>query len=201
MTAGSGAPLTPTPLGEHLSRARGQHAADLGAIVGCLAEAGVTIARELGRAALVGRLGTTGTTNVQGETVKKLDLWANDVVVQALGATGRVATLVSEEMEDPLRRPVRGSAPWTVCFDPVDGSSNLDVNGVVGTIFSVRPGDAPSQPGTAQVAAGYIMYGPSTVLVLATDDGVDAFTLDVTIGRFLHSLAKIRIPPSGHIYS
>jgi len=192
------APAAPPTLAEHLARVAGGDR-DLGEIVGRLAAAGVTIARELARAALVGRLGTTGETNVQGEAVKKLDLWSNEVVVRSLTESGRVATLVSEEMEAPVQ--VRGAAPWAVCFDPVDGSSNLDVNGVVGTIFSVRRGDSPVQPGTAQVAAGYVMYGPSTVLVLATAAGVDAFTLDPDRGTFLLTRAGIRIPARGHVYS
>jgi fructose-1,6-bisphosphatase I len=177
------------------------------------------IARELARAALVGQLGTTGETNVQGEAVKKLDVWANNVMVKALAETGRVCTLVSEEMAEPLHLPehcARGR--YVVCFDPVDGSSNLDVNGIVGTIFSIRrrgagpdhaTGDEEAaharvdacQPGTAQVAAGYIMYGPATLLVLTMGDGVDGFTLGPTIGEFIRSHHRIRIPARGRIYS
>ncbi len=199
MTAPAPAPMTGVSLSERLAGLPDAHAADLGVIVDRLAGAGATIARELGRAALVGRLGTTGETNVQGETVKKLDVWGNEVVVEALASSGRVTTLVSEEMEAPVR--VRGAAPWVVCFDPVDGSSNLDVNGVVGTIFSIRPGEAPMQPGTEQVAAGYVMYGPATLLVLATAHGVDAFTLDPATGAYLLTHAGITIPSRGRIYS
>ena len=175
---------------------------DLTSVLIRLAETGKVIAGELARAALVGQLGTTGGTNVQGETVKKLDLWANDVVVKALAETGSVAMLVSEEMEAPLRlRAPAGRGTYVVCFDPVDGSSNLDVNGVVGTIFSVRRGSEPMQAGTAQVAAGYVMYGPATLLVLTTGDGVDGFTLDASSGEFMRSHHRIRIPARGRTYS
>jgi fructose-1,6-bisphosphatase I len=185
-------------------------AAGVGAVAGVLeplAVAGKLIARELSQAALLGHLGETGAVNVQGELVKKLDVWANDVVVGALRASGLVSIVVSEEMDEPL---YLGEAPYVVCIDPVDGSSNLDINGVVGTIFSVRPrrgagresvaADAV-QPGSAQVAAGYIMYGASTVLVYTAGQGVHGFTLEPTIGEFIHSHPDLRIPPRGRIYS
>lgn len=204
----------PVSLAAHLRAAGLPAAADLTVLVGALAGAGTTIARELARAALVGRLGTTGATNVQGEKVKKLDVWANDVVVRALEATGLVDTLVSEELAEPLRLAAAGArARYVVCLDPVDGSSNLDVNGIVGTIFSIRqgggtpplptgqPADPAVQAGTAQVAAGYVMYGPSTLLVLTTGDGVDGFTLDATAGEFVRSHHRIRIPARGRTYS
>ena len=180
---------------------------DLAIVLNQLAVAGKLIARELSQAALVGRLGDAGRTNVQGEVVKKLDLWANDVVVRALEASGLVGVVVSEELDDPL---YLGEGPYVVCIDPVDGSSNLDINGIVGTIFSVRrrrgagpgtlAGDA-AQPGSAQVAAGYIMYGPSTALVYTVGQGVHGFTLEPTIGEFIHSHEDLRIPSRGRIYS
>lgn len=174
--------------------------ADLGAVLLRLALAGARIARELSLAALAGELGSTGGTNVQGEQVKKLDVWANETVARALEETGRVSALVSEEMAEPLRFATpRGR--YVVCCDPIDGSSNLDVNGVVGTIFSVRPGTEPVQPGTAQVAAGYLMYGPATVLVLTTGAGVDGFTLAPTSREFIRSHAGIRMPARGRTYS
>src|SRR5438093_511503 len=113
--------------------------------------------------------------------------------------TGLVGALVAEELDEPLRPATRGGrARYVVCIDPVDGSSNLDVNGIVGTIFSIRrsagAGDDTRQPGTAQVAAGYIMYGPATLMVLTTGDGVDGFTLDPTSGEFVRSHHRIRIP-------
>src|SRR3990172_3305243 len=145
------------------------------------------IARELNRAGLVNRLGSTGLVNVQGEQVKKLDQWSNDVFVEMLRESGAACTLVSEEMEEPLHFAEsceRGR--YVVCFDPIDGSSNIDVNGIVGTIFSVRgrrsreSGHIPLdvlRKGTEQIAAGYVMYGPSTVLVYTTGRTVDAFIL------------------------
>jgi len=179
---------------------------DLAVVLNQLAVAGKLIARELSQAALVGRLGDAGRINVQGEVVKKLDLWANEVVVRALEASGLVGVVVSEELDDPLHL---GDGPYVVCIDPVDGSSNLDINGIVGTIFSVRrrgggqegmAADA-AQPGSAQVAAGYIMYGPSTVLVYTVGQGVHGFTLEPTIGEFIQSHEDIRIPGRGRIYS
>ena len=184
---------------------------DLARVLSQLAVTGKVIAHELAHAALSGRLGTTGDTNVQGEVVKKLDRWANDVVVQALEASNVVCGMVSEEMDEPLHLSDRcAQAKYVVCFDPVDGSSNLDVNGIVGTIFSIRPTHGRGadhlktdamQPGSAQVAAGYIMYGPSTLLVFTEGRGVDAFTLDPTIGEFIRSHEKIQIPSRGRIYS
>jgi fructose-1,6-bisphosphatase I len=198
-------------LDAHLEAGRGPDAVAVGALVRAVAAAGVTIADELARAALVGQLGTTGGTNVQGETVKKLDVWADEVVVAALDATGRACTLVSEEMEEIRHTPERcAGAGYVVCFDPVDGSSNLDVNGIVGTIFSIlkRRGAGTDharadvlQPGTAQVAAGYIMYGPSSLLVMTTGDGVHGFTLDRSRGAYVRTHTNLRIPARGRIYS
>lgn len=181
--------------------------AALARIIGELAVAGKVIARELARAALAGELGDAGTVNVQGETQKKLDIWCNDVVLAALRSTGAVGAVVSEEVPEPVGL---GDGPYVVCIDPVDGSANLDINGVVGTIFSVRPrrGTTPAdvaadvvQPGTAQVAAGYIMYGPSTVFVVSTGQGVAGFTLVPAIGEFVCSHPAFRVPRQGRIYS
>ncbi len=198
-------------LAQHI-RAEGAHGTDpLGAVLAQLAVAGKLIARELAHAALAGQLGTTGDVNVQGEIVKKLDVWGNEVMVRALEASGHVCLMISEEMEQPLHLPERcGDAEFVVCFDPVDGSSNLDINGVVGTIFSIRrrtargPGHVAADavlPGTAQVAAGYIMYGPSTAFVYTARGGVHIFTLEPTIGEFVRSHEGVRIPARGHTYS
>ncbi|HYB73898.1 MAG TPA: class 1 fructose-bisphosphatase [Candidatus Sulfotelmatobacter sp.] len=169
------------------------------------------IARELRRAALAGTLGRAGTVNVQGEHVQKLDILANEIVVDALRKTRLVCTMVSEEMDEPLHLPEACSeARYVVCFDPLDGSSNIDVNGVVGTIFSIRrrrdggPDHVMADvlgPGTEQVAAGYVMYGPSTVFVYTAGDGVHGFTLDTSIGEYLLSHEWIRIPAKGKTYS
>jgi fructose-1,6-bisphosphatase I len=127
-----------TTLEGHLDGGRGPDAAALGALVAAMAAAGVRIADELARTALIGQLETTGHTNVQGEEVEKLDVWANDVVVAALDATGRTCTLVSEGMGKVRHSLERcAGSRFVVCVDPVDGSSNLDVNGIVGSIFSV----------------------------------------------------------------
>jgi fructose-1,6-bisphosphatase I len=200
-----------TTLDAYLEARPGADAADLAVLIRALAAAGVRIADELARAALVGQLGTTGGTNVQGEKVKKLDLWSNGIIAEALEATGRTCTLVSEEMEETRHLAARcPAARWVVCFDPVDGSSNLDVNGIVGTIFSILPrrGAGPDhartdvlQPGRAQAAAGYVMYGPATQLVLTLGGGVDGFTLDRERGAFVASHAGIRIPARGRSYS
>jgi fructose-1,6-bisphosphatase I len=199
-----------TTLDAYLEADRRPGAADVGALVRAVAAAGVKIADELARAALIGQLGTTGETNVQGEKVKKLDVWANDVVVSALDKTGRACALVSEEMEEIRHNPTQcAQGGYVVCFDPVDGSSNLDVNGIVGTIFSVlkrgggdgHPRSDVLQPGRTQVAAGYIMYGPSTLMVMTTGAGVQGFTLDRASGAWVRTHTDLKMPPRGKVYS
>ncbi|MEE9198013.1 MAG: class 1 fructose-bisphosphatase [bacterium] len=184
---------------------------DFTALLTQISLASKAIARELGRAALAGTLGTTGEVNVQGEVVKKLDVLANEIMVDALEESGLVCTMVSEEMDEPLHLgKACERAKYVVCFDPVDGSSNIDVNGVVGTIFSIRrrKGQGPDhvtadvlQRGTEQVAAGYVMYAPATLFVYTARDGLHAFTLDPTLGEFLLSHEDIRIPARGKTYS
>ena len=207
LTAEAGIPVT---LEQHLRARTGDEARSLEAVVSHIAGAGQRIAAELGHAALIGQLGTTGETNVQGETVKKLDVWSNEVMVEALTDSGLVCTVISEEMAEPRHLDDRcETARYVVCVDPVDGSSNLDINGIVGTIFSVRrrtPGPAHAKAdaisaGTEQVAAGYIMYGPSTVMVLTAGDGAHAFTLDGERARFIRYKTDIRIPARGRTYS
>lgn len=156
------------------------------------------------RGGLIGVLGSADTENVQGETQKKLDIISNDVMVNALEWTGHLAGMASEEMENPL--PIPDAYPrgkYLILFDPLDGSSNIDVNLSVGTIFSILrcpPGvDNPSvedflQPGTRQVCAGYALYGPSTMLVLTTGHGVNGFTLDRGIGEFILSHPDMQVP-------
>jgi fructose-1,6-bisphosphatase I len=200
----------PVTLEDHVLATGGAEAKPLEIVITQLAVAGRIIARELARAALVDQLGATGEINVQGEMVKKLDVWANHVVVNALEDTDLVCTMVSEEMPEPLHLDAHcAHGRYVVCFDPMDGSSNLDINGTVGTIFSIRRRTlgrehvkADSlQPGTAQIAAGYIMYGPATVMVLTTGQGVHGFTLGPTIGQFVRSHDGITIPERGRIYS
>jgi len=207
---------SPMTLSEHLARqqtslaaaASPAIAANVATIVGRLGRVAVDIADELAHAALRGRLGTAGGTNVTGDQVKKLDVWGHEAVVAALRETRVCAAVVSEEAPDPVELPVaeRGSA-LVVCTDPVDGSSNLDVNGAVGTIFALRAseGKTPAGPvalaaGTRQLAAGYVMYGPGTTLVYTVGQGTHGFTLDPESGEFLLTHPEIRIPSRGKTY-
>ena len=161
------------------------------------------IARVIGKGALSDALGAVGTTNVQGETQMKLDVLANDIFVRTNEWGGQLMGMLSEEMADPYPIPAeypRGK--YLLLFDPLDGSSNIDVNVSVGSIFSVlRCPDGISepterdflQPGTQQVCAGYAIYGPSTMLVLTTGRGVNGFTLDREIGEFMLTHPDITI--------
>ena len=170
------------------------------------------IAREVRRAGLADVLGYTGEVNVQGEEVRKLDEFANEVIFKALDHTGHLCGMASEEVEDFIPIPDRfPTGNYCVLFDPLDGSSNIDANVSVGTIFSVHRkvsdharGSVADclQPGTRQVAAGYIVYGSSTMLVYTTGNGVHGFTLEPSIGEFLLSHPNIKIPaPGQRIYS
>ncbi|MDB4949281.1 MAG: fbp [Gemmatimonadetes bacterium] len=172
-----------------------------------LALAAKMIAHEVRRAGLVDILGYTGDVNVQGEEVKKLDEYANEVIFKALDHTGHLCGMASEENEDFIPIPDKfPTGNYCVLFDPLDGSSNIDANVSVGTIFSVhrKISDHPRgcitdclQRGTEQVAAGYIVYGSSTMLVYTTGNGVHGFTLDPSIGEFLLSHPYMRIPNPG----
>lgn len=176
-----------------------------------LALAGRMIAARVHKAGLSDVLGDTGKTNVQGEEVQKLDLIANRVMVRCVEAGGNVCVMASEENEDiiPIPEPYpRGK--YVLMFDPLDGSSNIDVCMSIGTIFSIHRRLSTSGPGTRedclqvgsdQVAAGYILYGSSTVLVYTTGDGVHGFTLDPLVGEFFLSHENIRIPKRGSTYS
>ena len=169
------------------------------------------VRREVVRAGLVDILGMAGTTNVQGEEVKKLDLFANDKIINAIGQHGRFALMGSEENEGTIIPPKNESGKYVLLFDPLDGSSNIDVNVSVGTIFSIYrlTGDDPSkadindclQKGSQQVAAGYVIYGSSVVMVYTTGHGVYGFTYDPTIGEFLLSHENITTPKQGKYYS
>jgi fructose-1,6-bisphosphatase I len=168
--------------------------------------------REVNKAGLVEILGETGAVNVQGEKVKKLDVFANEQFIAALKAGGEVCAIASEENEDiiPVDSEISKNAKYVVAMDPLDGSSNIDVNVSVGTIFSVYrrttlsgPGTIEDfmQRGTEQVAAGYIIYGSSCMLVYTTGKGVNGFTLDPSIGEFCLSHPKMQTPKKGNIYS
>ncbi len=177
-----------------------------------IAFAAKMIAREVRRAGLADILGLTGEINVQGEEVKKLDEYANEVIFKALDHTGHLCGMASEEVEDFIPIPDRfPTGKYCVLFDPLDGSSNIEANVSVGTIFSIhrKVSDHPRgcmedclQAGSKQVAAGYIVYGSSTMLVYTTGNGVHGFTLEPSIGEFLLSHPNIRIPtPGQRIYS
>jgi fructose-1,6-bisphosphatase I len=187
-------------------------AQDLSALMNRIGLAGKLIARRLSRAGLMeGVLGFTGETNVQGESVKKMDVYANQVFISAFKQSGLVCRLASEEMEKPYYIPENCPiGRYTLLYDPIDGSSNVDINLNVGSIFSIRQqegidetGEALDllQPGRKQLAAGYILYGPSTMLVYSIGRGVHAFTLDPSLGEFILSHQNIRIPEHGPIYS
>lgn len=165
------------------------------------------------RAGIEGILGAAGRTNVQGETQQKLDVLANQALLDCLGSRGNVAIMASEEnAEAVVVERDRQHGRYVVVFDPLDGSSNIDVNVSVGTIFSIL-GRAPDpsgsrpplvdvlQPGRKQLAAGYIVYGSSTMLVYTTGHGVYGFTLDPSIGAFVLTHEKITMPDQGSIYS
>ncbi|QEC53655.1 D-fructose 1,6-bisphosphatase [Anseongella ginsenosidimutans] len=168
--------------------------------------------REVNKAGLVDILGETGGTNVQGEKVKKLDIYANEQFISALKSGGECCMIASEENEELIYidSEISSEAKYIVAIDPLDGSSNIDVNVSVGTIFSVyrrRSTDVPVspddvlQPGIRQVAAGYVIYGSSTMLVYTTGCGVNGFTLDPSIGEFCLSHPDLKMPESGTIYS
>ena len=164
------------------------------------------IANRVALGALGGVLGSADHTNVQGEVQQKLDVISNEHFLRATESGGRVAGMVSEELEQPYRLPAQyPRGKYLLAFDPLDGSSNIDVNLSVGSIFSIlrapNPGTDPKpedylQPGCKQVCAGYAIYGPSTMLVLSVGTGVHAFTLDRALGEFILTRASIQIPPA-----
>jgi fructose-1,6-bisphosphatase I len=177
-----------------------------------LALAGKIIGSRVNQAGLADVLGVTGEVNVQGERVQKLDVFANQALIHCLEAGGQVCLMASEEVDDPIPIPTdfpRGK--YVLMFDPLDGSSNIDVNISIGTIFSVHrrvsdEADEPSlrdclQPGYKQVAAGYVIYGSSTMFVYTTGTRVHGFTLDPTVGEFFLSHPNIKIPERGAMYS
>ncbi|XGV97043.1 MAG: class 1 fructose-bisphosphatase [Leptolyngbya sp. BL-A-14] len=187
-------------------------AQDLSAIMNRIALAGKLIARRLSRAGLMeGALGFTGSENVQGESVKKMDVYANEVFIAVFKQSGLVCRLASEEMEKPYYIPENCPlGRYTLLYDPIDGSSNVDININVGSIFAVRQQEGEDLDGTASdllqsgrklIAAGYILYGPSTVLVYSIGKGVHAFTLDPSLGEFILSSENIQMPEHGPIYS
>ena len=179
---------------------------------------GITLATkkiqaQVRRAGLNDILGSADSENIQGEVQQKLDVFSNDVMIQSLGSRPSVGILASEENEQPITLPQHKTdrAKYAVVFDPLDGSSNIDVNVSVGTTFSIfrRPegldGNDPAkwilQPGRRQIAAGYVVYGSSTVMVYTCGNGVHGFTLDPSIGAFVLSHENIKMPTQGQTYS
>ena len=177
---------------------------DFSGLLDDIATACKVIANSIGRGALAGTLGRAGKVNVQGEDQKQLDVVADLAMRRANDWAGHLAGMASEEQEDII--PISAGSPrgrYLLLFDPLDGSSNIDVNIAVGTIFSVlkspRPGEEAQledflQPGTEQVCAGFALYGPATMLVLTTGQGVNGFTLDPGIGEFVLTHPLLRIP-------
>lgn len=170
------------------------------------------IASQISRAGLLEIMGETGEVNVQGEEQQKLDVIANDTLVRCLGYRGNIGLLVSEEDEEPhVISDAGDTGQYIVLFDPLDGSSNINANVNIGTIFSIlerppktRDGDVKTnvlQPGCKQVAAGYVIYGSSTVLAYTAGFGVHMFTLDHNIGAFVLAQENVQMPPTGKIYS
>jgi len=170
------------------------------------------IGSRVSNAGLSGILGRTGTVNVQGEPVQKLDDFANKTIVATVEAGGHVCVMGSEEVADPI--PIPSQYPkgkYVLQFDPLDGSGNIDINASIGTIFSIHrrltPDGEPGtledllQPGTEIIAAGYVIYGSSNMFVYSTGDQVDGFTYDPGVGEFFLSHPNIRIPERGNIYS
>lgn len=182
---------------------------DLRLLIETVARAVKTISHAVGRGALGDVLGSAGATNVQGETQKKLDVLANEMLIEANEWGGTLAAMASEEMDLPLGIPVAyPQGNFLLLFDPLDGSSNIDVNVSIGTIFSVLPAQGHQaiesaflQPGTRQLCAGYAVYGPQTQLVITVGHGVHEFTLDRDTGSFLLTRENLQIPSETQEFS
>lgn len=203
-------------LGRHILEGERRHpeaTGELSALLTDFALAAKVISNEVNKAGLVDILGFTGEENVHGEKVKKLDMYAHEMLFKAMDHGGHLAVMASEEEEDLVHIPHHHDiGKYILLFDPLDGSSNIDVNVSIGTIFSIykrvtpddgEPGTLEDclQPGVKQVAAGYVLYGSSTIFVYTTGEGVYGFTLDPSVGEFLLSHDNIRIPKDCKIYS
>jgi fructose-1,6-bisphosphatase I len=206
-------PAFPITLTRYIIQSQAAHPEATGEFSALMAQIGLVgkmIAHDLRRAGLINVLGTTGTVNVQGETVKKLDEIANDTFLRVFQYSGLVCALASEEMATPLSLPENWpQGKYLLLFDPLDGSSNTDVNMPLGSIFSIlrhRGTSPPSESdlmrrGTEQVAAGYLMYGSSTMLVFTAGQGVHGFTLDPGVGEYYLSHEGMRIQARGQVYA
>ena len=185
---------------------------DFTALMTSLTLAAKIISREVNMAGLVKILGGTGETNLHGDSVQKLDIFAQETICRAMSHNGHLCAMASEESEDIIPLPAGSKkGKYVLMFDPLDGSSNIDVNASIGTIFSIHRkvstnGEDGSledclQKGSTQIAAGYFIYGSSTMMVYTTGNGVHGFTLDPSLGEFLLSNENIRTPARGKIYS
>ena len=217
------APTSISPAASYLGQTLEQHlmsmqrravgaTGDFTGLFASLSLAGKIISSQVNKAGLANILGLTGKTNVQGEEVKKLDIFAHDTIVSTIQQSGNVCIMSSEERAEPVRiDPKYPRGKYVLQFDPLDGSSNIDVNTTIGTIFSVHRrvseggGDGEMrdllQPGKDIIAAGYIVYGSSSMFVYSSGHGVHGFTFDPSIGEFFLSHPDIRIPTRGEVYS
>ena len=181
----------------------------LNAVILAIAEGSRQVQQQVQQAALADALGTTGETNVQGEIVQILDASSSETFVNFLRKSGQVAVIGCEELEKPVVVPKGDSGPYMVLMDPLDGSSNIDVAVSIGSIFGIWKHETSEpvtelsllRPGNEQVAAAYLVYGSSTVMVVATSDGVHGFTLDPSSGNFYLTHPEIRIPNNCPYYS
>ena len=203
---------TATTLNHHLwqQQRESKHPIELSILLTRMGFVAKVLTREISRAALVGKLGLVGEKNATGDAQKKLDVFSNEVVVSAFSETGLVAAIASEELDQVQLVECGSEAQYILCTDPLDGSSNTESSAAVGTIFGIyrrtsggRCGSEADalQPGNKLVAAGYVLYGTSTVLVYSTGDRVDGFTLDPTLGEFILSHENVRCPEDGKLYS
>ncbi|MCC6669682.1 MAG: class 1 fructose-bisphosphatase [Planctomycetes bacterium] len=183
---------------------------ELSRLLSRLSLAGRMIAMEIMRAGFVGRLGLTGDKNVQDEEVRALDVLSNDIFIRVFETVDTVSSIASEEMSDVYYYSGERTGKYVLVFDPLDGSSNVDANGAMGSIFSIhrRCTDGPRatladflQPGSEQVAAGYILYGPATMFVYTSGGPVNGFTLDRAIGEFFLTHPGMRIPEGTGSYA
>lgn len=202
-------------LARHIIEEQQKHpeaSGELSKLLHDLSLAAKVISLEVNKAGLADILGFTGDSNVHGEEVKKLDVFAHDMMVKALDHGGHLCVMASEEQEDIIPIPKKFNiGKYVLLFDPLDGSSNIDANISIGTIFSIYrrvssdgvPGTLEDclQPGSQQVAAGYIVYGSSTILVYTAGEGVHGFTLDPAFGEFILSHPNIQTPKKSKIYS
>jgi len=197
-----------TTLQEYVARDKGQNQG-LEAVIMAIAEGARRIQQQVQQAALTDALGITGEVNVQGEIVQRLDTASSDTFVETLSQSGHVAAIGCEEIEDPVIVEGEVADGYIVLMDPLDGSSNIDVAVSIGSIFGIwkrKPGetvndDSLLRPGNEQVAAAYVVYGSSTVLVLATENNVCGFTLDTESGTFAVTHPDIKIPADCPYYS